>query len=85
MKNLQKKKILDRLKSISEITGVKEEALQNVDIADGEFDPEEYDRKMSEIFNDDYYSVTETQKPVFDKDDEIDNFENPHFKTSVEE
>jgi len=84
MKNLQKKKILDRLKSVSEITGVKEEALSNVDLT-GDFDPEEHDRKMKELFNDEYYSVQETKKPVFEKDEDIDNFENPHFKSSMED
>jgi len=42
-------------------------------------------KKMNEIFNDDYYSVQETQKPVFEKDDDIDNYDNPHFKSSIED
>ena len=41
---------------------------------DGDFDPGEYDRKMGEMFNDDYYGVPEDDaKPEFpDIDEELE-------------
>lgn len=41
---------------------------------DGDFDPAEYDRKMTEIFNDDYYAAAEDDvKPEFpDVDEELE-------------
>ena len=39
-----------------------------------DFNPEEHDRKMQQIFNDDYYEVNEgDQKPEFPFDPEIDD------------
>lgn len=47
--------------------------MQDEDL-DGDFDPEQYDRKMGEIFNQDYYHVeNEEQKPEFPYDPEIDD------------
>lgn len=44
----------------------------NVDF-DADFDPNEYDRKMKELFNEEYYAGTEDMKPEFpDIDEELD-------------
>ena len=41
---------------------------------DEEFDPDKHDKKMQEIFNDQYYQVDESdQKPEFPFDEEIDD------------
>ena len=41
---------------------------------DDEFDPDKHDKKMQEIFNDQYYQVDESdQKPEFPFDEEIDD------------
>lgn len=48
-------------------------AFQDDDL-EGDFDPDQYDRKMGEIFNQDYYHVdNENQKPEFPYDPEIDD------------
>ena len=48
-------------------------ALQDEEF-DEEFDPEKHDKKMQEIFNDQYYQVDEgDQKPEFPFDEEIDD------------
>ena len=41
---------------------------------DEDFDPDEYDEKMKEVFNEEYYGVDEgDQKPEFPYDEELDN------------
>ena len=43
------------------------------DDLEGDFDPDQYDKKMGEIFNQEYYQVeNEDQKPEFPYDPEID-------------
>ena len=49
---------MKKLKDISEATGIKPEGLENVDL-DGDFDPEEYDKRMASTFGDDYYGGEE--------------------------
>ena len=55
LKNLKKQEILDRLRKIEEISGGAT-ALSEVDLS-GDFDPETWDKRMGEIFNDDYYNA----------------------------
>lgn len=47
--------------------------LDNIDL-DGDFDPEEHDRKMRQVFNEDYYQHAEgDEKPEFPEfDKELD-------------
>jgi len=58
----KKKEITQKLKEIAEITGTNSTALQGLGLT-GEFDPEEHDRQMSALFNDDFYSA-----PIADHD-----------------
>jgi hypothetical protein len=37
----------------------------------GDYDPEKFDKLMEEKFNDDFYNQEETEKPVFEDDDDI--------------
>lgn len=55
------------------IIGNEDIKFNDIDL-DGDFDPSEYDRKMMEIFNDDYYAASkEDIKPEFpDIDEELD-------------
>ena len=40
---------------------------------ESEFDPEEHDKRMKEIFDEQYYGDADEQKPVFpDLDDELE-------------
>lgn len=48
---------------------VADETLKNMDL-DGDFDPDQWDKKMQSIFNDEYYNADDNEKPVFDSDDE---------------
>jgi len=64
LKNLKKKEILDKLKQVEEVSGASALGFENVDL-EGDFDPEEHDRKMQELFNDDYYGQDVSRRPVF--------------------
>lgn len=85
MKNLKKKEIEEKLQKIRDIAGIGEDGVcaLNEDDLEEEFDPEEYDRKMKETFDVDYYDKGDVdpgfgsggdddlEKPDFDKEDEL--------------
>ncbi|CAK9147280.1 unnamed protein product [Ilex paraguariensis] len=86
LKNLKKKDINEKLRTIRETAGIGEDEafLLDEDDLEEEWDPEEHDRKMKEAFADDYYEADdvnpefgsdsdggELEKPDFDKEDEL--------------
>ncbi|RVW26010.1 Protein KRI1-like [Vitis vinifera] len=88
LKNLKKREILEKMNKIKEIAGIGENGVLpvNEDDLEGEFDPEEYDRKMKVAFDEDYYNADDAdpgfgsdsdedggglEKPDFDKEDEL--------------
>ncbi|XP_073063256.1 protein kri1 [Primulina eburnea] len=88
LKNLKKKEINEKLQKIREVSGIgkSEKSLLDEDYLEEEFDPEEYDRKMGEAFDDEYYKAEDVdpefgsgsdedggtfQKPDFDEEDEL--------------
>ncbi|PIA54395.1 hypothetical protein AQUCO_00900737v1 [Aquilegia coerulea] len=84
MKNLKKKEIQEKIEKIRAIAGIAEGSAcaLNADDLEEEFDPEEYDRRMKETFDVDYYAAEELdpgfgsdaedlEKPDFDKEDEL--------------
>lgn len=54
LKNLKKQEIWDKLHQIKEMTGNEKIGFDEVDL-DKDFDPKEWDSKMSSAYNDDYY------------------------------
>lgn len=55
---IKKREIEEKIKKLKEVTG--DDAISfDYDDIDGDFDPVEYDRKMKEIFNNEYYQVDE--------------------------
>lgn len=55
---IKKREIEEKIKKLKEVTG--DDAISfDYDDIDGDFDPDEYDRKMKEIFNNEYYQVDE--------------------------
>eukprot|EP01130_Rhizamoeba_saxonica_P017406 TRINITY_DN8427_c0_g1_i1.p1 TRINITY_DN8427_c0_g1~~TRINITY_DN8427_c0_g1_i1.p1 ORF type:complete len:552 (-),score=182.85 TRINITY_DN8427_c0_g1_i1:65-1720(-) len=52
--NLKKKQIMNRLQEIAEISGISQETLENIDL-DQDFTPEQHEKLMNEVFDDDYY------------------------------
>ncbi|XP_010256656.1 PREDICTED: protein KRI1 homolog [Nelumbo nucifera] len=88
LKNVKKKEIMDKLQKIRAIAGIAEggDCALNEDDLEEDFDPEEYDRKMKETFDVDYYDAVDAdpgfrgegdedsvdiEKPDFDKEDEL--------------
>jgi len=63
---MKKKEILKKLETLKKITGNADMELDEEDI-EGDFDPEKYDKKMQEIFNnyDDNIAVEDEEKPTF--------------------
>lgn len=61
------------MKKLKEVTGCTEVDFSKVDL-DGDFDPEEHDRKMQALFNNEFYEGAEDeQKPEFpDLDEELE-------------
>merc|ERR1712079_832550 len=75
LKNMKKKEIMEKLEKLKQITGNDDMEMDEDDI-EGDFDPEKYDKKMKEIFQnyDDDLQVDE-EKPTFSdlEDDEFDD------------
>ncbi|KAG2730980.1 hypothetical protein G9P44_006129 [Scheffersomyces stipitis] len=68
-------KVMDRLQKIKEAVGgeMKDEVIEKVfgdSLLKEDFDDADWDNKMAEIFNEQYYG-DENEKPVWDEDDEI--------------
>ncbi|VEN38855.1 unnamed protein product [Callosobruchus maculatus] len=78
LQELKRKEIEEKLEKLKEITGNPSIGFADEDI-DGDFDPEEHDRKMQALFNDEFYQgPEEEQKPQFpdlDEELEIENWE----------
>ncbi|XP_010550840.1 PREDICTED: protein KRI1 homolog [Tarenaya hassleriana] len=82
LKNVKKKEIKEKMKKVLSIAGFKEgdECPINPKDLDDEFDPDEYDKMMKAVFDDEYYGEDdsgfgneedEDEKPDFEKEDEL--------------
>ncbi|RCV17161.1 hypothetical protein SETIT_3G197400v2 [Setaria italica] len=85
LKNLKKKEIAEKLERIRMIAGIEGDAACKLgaDDLEEDFDPEDYDKKMQEMFDDSYYEADDVdpefgsgeemdlKKPDFDKEDEL--------------
>lgn len=71
LKALKRKEIEEKIEKLKEITGNNDMHFDNIDF-DTDFDPNEHDKKMKELFNDEYYADAEDekQKPEFPEIDE---------------
>ena len=69
LKNLKKEEIIEKIEKIKKITG-NEDLKLDIDDLDKDFDAADYDKRMQEIFNGQYYqnNIDET-KPVFSDSD----------------
>ncbi|KAG8039336.1 hypothetical protein GUJ93_ZPchr0039g14207 [Zizania palustris] len=84
LKNLKKKEIAEKLERIHMIAGIESDAACKLgaDDLEEDFDPEDYDRKMQEMFNDKYYEADDVD-PEFGSGDEI-GLEKPDFEKEDE-
>lgn len=71
LRDIKRKEIEEKIEKLKDITGNKEINFTNEDI-EGDFDPEAHDKRMQDLFNDDYYTngPEEDIKPSIDLDDE---------------
>ncbi|CAF1511621.1 unnamed protein product, partial [Adineta steineri] len=69
LKNLKKKEIVDKIKRLKTVAG-DEDLRLNIDDFDGDFDPKEYDRRMQELFSDNYYEKGTNEDDVPEVSDE---------------
>ncbi|XP_047997053.1 protein KRI1 homolog [Leguminivora glycinivorella] len=77
MKALKLKEIQEKIAKIKEVTGNQELAFREEDM-ESDFDPNEHDKRMKEIFDEEYYGEVDSEKPVFpdlDEELEIENWE----------
>lgn len=75
LKALKRKELEEKFEKLKEITGDSDMHIENAFDFDADFDPNEHDKKMKELFNDEYYAggEDEYQKPEFPEiDDELD-------------
>lgn len=70
LKNLKKAELETKIRKIEEVTG-RPMDFDEIDL-DGDFDPDQWDKKMIDRFNDDFYGEKE-DKPTWDDDIEIDD------------
>ncbi|KAL0278248.1 UNVERIFIED_CONTAM: hypothetical protein PYX00_000116 [Menopon gallinae] len=76
LKTLKKKEIMEKIEKLQHITGNQDIAFKSEDL-EGDFDPDEYDKRMSQIFNEDYYGTGgDEEKPEFPEYDEELDIEN---------
>ena len=76
LQNIRKREIEQKLMLLKEVAGKEEFSLKEDDL-NSDFDPAEHDRRMAEMFNNDYYGIDEgDQKPEFPDIDEELNIEN---------
>lgn len=80
LKSLKRKEIQDKLEKIKKITG-NEDLKLSVEDLENEFDPDEYEKKMQSMFDDEYYQQpdpmvkeddADDDKPVFTDDSDED-------------
>jgi len=86
---LKKKEINDKMKRLRNVAGDEHLAV-NIDDLDADFDPKEYDRRMQELFNDDYYKQgqDEKEKPELLSDEEelqVENWDRPPVTETISE
>nr|GEW79904.1 hypothetical protein [Tanacetum cinerariifolium] len=82
LKNVKKEEMNEKLKKFREIAGIGdgEDCVLDERDLEGDFDPEDYDRKMKKAFDDKFYSAKDVD-PNFasDEDDEDGEMEKPNF------
>lgn len=61
IKGMKKKEIEDKIRKLKAVTGNDELGFRDDELEE-DFDPEAHDRRMQELFNDDYYNVDEGEE-----------------------
>ncbi|OLY78098.1 Protein KRI1-like protein [Smittium mucronatum] len=78
LKNLKKLEIMEKLEKIKEITGNDTVGFNDIDL-ENDYDPDQYDNQMSNVFNEGYYNQEDSKKPVWNDDIDIDDIVAPEL------
>ncbi|XP_022185529.2 protein KRI1 homolog [Nilaparvata lugens] len=70
IKEQKYKEIKEKIAKLKNLTGNPELGFQDEDI-EKDFDPEEHNLKMQKLFSEDFYNQEESDKPVFDDDEDL--------------
>ncbi|XP_067088411.1 protein KRI1 homolog isoform X2 [Osmerus mordax] len=73
MKNLKREEILGRLQRLQQLTGSQEDGF-SLSHLQGDFNPEQHDMMMQEMFGEQYYGEDEEEKPQFDDEEQEDHW-----------
>lgn len=78
LKEFKRKEIEEKLEQLRAVTGTDEINIDEIDL-DGDFDPDEYDKKMSKLFDNDYYQIEDgdekPEAPSHIEDLQVENFD----------
>ncbi|CAH0518730.1 unnamed protein product [Peronospora belbahrii] len=77
LKNLKQAEIERKLKKIARLMGEEESTVGlKAEDLEGDFDPEEYDKRMQAVFDDEYYNEgdDDMEKPMWDEDEDKELF-----------
>uniref|UniRef100_A0A915KXG5 Protein KRI1 homolog n=1 Tax=Romanomermis culicivorax TaxID=13658 RepID=A0A915KXG5_ROMCU len=74
LKNLKRKEIVDKLQKLRDIAADDQFTI-DPDEFEKDFDPAEYDKKMQELFDNNYYAKSDAEKPEFSDDSDNDTDE----------
>jgi len=74
MKNLKRKEIMEKIEKLKEMTGNSKVGFLEDDL-DGDFDAKKFDKLMNDIYDDEYYETTEHKKPVFDAEEDYEDWD----------
>ncbi|CAG8548208.1 2876_t:CDS:2 [Paraglomus brasilianum] len=85
LKNLKKKEIYEKLHKIKEITGNENVGFDEVDLEE-DFDPEKYDAKMNEVFNEEYYSAKDSKnKPTKQEKKKFEEYLDEYYQLDYDD
>ncbi|XP_077591472.1 protein KRI1 homolog [Stigmatopora nigra] len=71
LKNLKRNEIMEKLKTLQELTGNDDLAFTQADL-EGDFNPQHHDQLMQKFFGEKYYGEQEDDKPQFEDDDALE-------------
>lgn len=75
LKSLKRKEIMEKIEKLKQVTGNDVVGFKDEDF-EGDFDPEQHDKRMRQLFDSEYYEGNDSKKPEFPELDEELEIEN---------
>ena len=73
LKALQREQIRDRVRAIEDVLGTDKLPFDMEEFEKEDFDPDKWSKQMDKLFDDDFYSHPDAEKPVFEPDEYLDS------------